>query len=127
MGHALMENRNGLAVDGTLTRLSGFAKSTAALAMASDLSTKGKTIGDDKAGITFTWLGQDDMDDVSGRVHAKRTPNSTLADHLYTHLGDDSGSTTRKEQLFPQPAKALPNTLENGSIGTRRSWSPFRT
>ena len=48
MGHALMENRNGLAVDGTLTRSSGAAESAAALAMVSDLPAKSKTVGGDK-------------------------------------------------------------------------------
>lgn len=48
MGHALMENRNGLAVDGTLTRSSGAAEGAAALAMASDLPAKSKTVGGDK-------------------------------------------------------------------------------
>jgi hypothetical protein len=51
----------------------------------------------DKAGVTFTWLGQDKMDDVSGRGHAKSSPDGTIAGHLYTHLGDDSGFTADKE------------------------------
>ena len=33
MGHVLMENRNGLAVDATLTRATGTAEREAALAM----------------------------------------------------------------------------------------------
>jgi hypothetical protein len=48
MGHALMENRNGLAVDGTLTRSSGTAECATALSMASSLRSKGKTMGGDK-------------------------------------------------------------------------------
>lgn len=49
------------------------------------------------ADVTFTWLGQDEMDDVSGRGHAERKPDDILADHLYTYLGDDSEFTARKE------------------------------
>lgn len=43
-----MENRNGLAVDGALTRSSGAAECATALAMASDLPAKSKTMGGDK-------------------------------------------------------------------------------
>ena len=50
-----------------------------------------------QAGVTFTWLGQDEMDDVSGRGHAEQRPDGTIAGHLYTHLGDDSGFTAYKE------------------------------
>jgi transposase len=48
MGHALMENRHGLAVDGELTRASGAAECAAALAMATDLPPGRKTMGGDK-------------------------------------------------------------------------------
>ncbi len=51
----------------------------------------------DRSGVTFTWLGQDEMDDVSGRGHAEQRPDGTIAGHLYTHLRDDSGCTARKE------------------------------
>ncbi len=51
----------------------------------------------DRAGVAFTWHGQDEMDDVSGRGNAERRTDGTLADHLYRHLGEDSGFTDRKE------------------------------
>src|SRR5512147_608278 len=47
IGHVLMENRNGLAVDAELTRAAGAAERLAALAMAENLPA-GKTIGADK-------------------------------------------------------------------------------
>ena len=50
----------------------------------------------DKAGVTFTGLGQDEMEDVSGRRHAGQRPDATIAGHLDTHLGDDSGFTAYK-------------------------------
>ncbi len=49
IGHVLMENRNGLAVDATLTRAAGTAERTAALAMAETLPAGHKTLGADKA------------------------------------------------------------------------------
>lgn len=50
-----------------------------------------------ETGVAFTWHGQDEMDDVSGRGHAQRNPDGTIAGHLYTHLGDDSGFKAHKE------------------------------
>jgi hypothetical protein len=37
MGHVLMENRNGLAVDAEMTRVAGFAEQLAAAAMLDDV------------------------------------------------------------------------------------------
>ena len=39
---------------------------------------------EEHAGVTFTWLGQDGMDDVSSRGHAEYGPEGTLAGHLST-------------------------------------------
>jgi hypothetical protein len=51
MGHVLMENRNGLAVDATLTRATGTAEREAALAMIErcDRGKRAITLGADKA------------------------------------------------------------------------------
>jgi len=50
MGHVLMENRNGLAVDATLTHATGTAERDATLTMLGRLSRKGRiTLGADKA------------------------------------------------------------------------------
>jgi transposase len=48
IGHVLMENRNGLAVDAELTRASGAAERLAALAMTEALPAGHKTLGADK-------------------------------------------------------------------------------
>ena len=48
IGHVLMENRNGLAVDAELTRAGGSAERVAALAMAEALPAGHKTLGADK-------------------------------------------------------------------------------
>ncbi|MDH3662691.1 MAG: hypothetical protein OEU92_22120 [Alphaproteobacteria bacterium] len=50
-----------------------------------------------KTGVTFTWLGQDEMDDVSSRGHVVHRPDGTIAGHLYRHLGDDSAFTACQE------------------------------
>jgi hypothetical protein len=49
IGHVLMENRNGLAVGGVLTRAAGAAEPLAALHLAKDLPPGPKTLGADKA------------------------------------------------------------------------------
>lgn len=49
MGHVLMENRNGLAVDATLTHATGTAEREAALAMLDRRRRRGGTLGADKA------------------------------------------------------------------------------
>lgn len=56
IGHVLMENRNGLAVDATLTRAAGTAERTAALAMAETLPAGHKTLGADKAYDTHDFV-----------------------------------------------------------------------
>lgn len=49
MGHALMENRNGLAVDAATTRAAGFAEPLAAVELASGLPGRSPTLGANKA------------------------------------------------------------------------------
>lgn len=49
IGHVLMENRNGLAVGGVLTRAAGTAEPLAALHLAKELPPGPKTLGADKA------------------------------------------------------------------------------
>ena len=58
-GHVLMENRNGLAVEGQLTKATGTAEREAALEMLSDLSAdKRITVGADKAYDTHNFVEQ---------------------------------------------------------------------
>jgi hypothetical protein len=59
MGHALMENRNGLVVDATLTTATGTAEREAALAMVGDLPEGGRiTLGGDKAYDTQDFVAE---------------------------------------------------------------------
>jgi Transposase DDE domain len=56
IGHVLMENRNGLAVDAELTRAAGSAERLAALAMAENLPAGHKTLGADKGYDTHDFV-----------------------------------------------------------------------
>ena len=56
IGHVLMENRNGLAVDAELTRAAGSAERLAALAMAEALPAGHKTLGADKGYDTHDFV-----------------------------------------------------------------------
>lgn len=49
LGHALMENKNGLIIDGSITHATGTAEREAAVEMASDVARKRRiTVGGDK-------------------------------------------------------------------------------
>ena len=58
MGHVLMENRNGLAVDVALTHATGTAEREAALAMLDRRKRRGGTLGADKAYDVTDFIGQ---------------------------------------------------------------------
>jgi DDE family transposase len=59
MGHALMENRNGLVVDATLTTATGMAEREAAITMVKDLPAGGRiTLGGDKAYDTQDFVAE---------------------------------------------------------------------
>lgn len=45
----------------------------------------------ERAGVEFTWEGNDESTPVSGRGWATLTGDGRLKGHLYFHLGDDSG------------------------------------
>jgi transposase len=78
MGHVLMENRNGLAVDAILTRASGTAEREAALAML-----------DRRTGAVPATLGADKAYDVEAFIHALRaravTPHITVNGAVSKH------------------------------------------
>jgi hypothetical protein len=84
MGHTIMENRNGLAVDGVITQSSGIAEFAAALSMASDLPSGHRTMGGDK--------GYDSKDFVMELRELGITPH--LAQHAY-----DTGKVMRRSAI----------------------------
>jgi len=76
MGHALMENRNGLVVGGALTQANGTAERDAALEMIGDRHAVARriTLGADK--------GYDVADFVTALRARKVTPHVAVQDHL---------------------------------------------
>src|SRR5947209_12405238 len=86
MGHALMENRNGLVVDATLTTATGTAEREAAIAMAGDLPACGRvTLGGDK--------GYDTQDFVAEMRRLGVTPH--VAQNTKGRRSAIDGRTTR--------------------------------
>ena len=102
MGHALMENRNGLVVDSRLTLATGTAEWDAALEMVEDLpGTHQVTVGADK--------GYDVPDFVSGLRQRQATPHvarkdrgSALDGRTTRHEGYRTSQKVRKkvEEIF---------------------------
>jgi hypothetical protein len=46
---------------------------------------------DSRPGVEFSWDGDDEGDQVSGRGWAVLVDDATLEGHLFIHMGDDSG------------------------------------
>jgi transposase len=87
IGHLLMENRNGLIVDASLTRATGTAEPEAALAMLDDLPGGRVTVAADKAY------------DTAALVASAREINVTphVAQNITAHRGSNiDGRTTRR-------------------------------
>jgi len=110
MGHVLMENRNGLAVDATLTRATGTAEREAALAMLDRRKKAGRiTIGADKAYDVTAFV--EDLRDrevtphiaINGAVSKRGVVRKTAVDGRTTrHAGYGVSQICRKriEEVF---------------------------
>ena len=83
-GHVLMENRHGLAIDGTLTPASGFAERDQALLMAAQLPT-GATLGADKSYDTRDFVNGLRGLAVTPHVAQNTTKRSSAIDGRTTH------------------------------------------
>jgi transposase len=80
-GHVLMENRNGLAVDGQLTKATGTAEREAALDMLGDLvGDKRVTVGTDKAYDTQNFVEQMRAMNVTPHVTQNTNGRSSAID-----------------------------------------------
>jgi transposase len=87
-GHVLMENRNGLAVDGEITKATGTAEREAALEMLSEVAgEKCVTVGADKAYDTHDFVEQTRAMNVTPHVTQNTNGRSSAID----------GRTTRHE------------------------------
>jgi transposase len=110
MGHVLMENRNGLAVDATLTHATGTAERDATLTMLDRLSRKGRiTLGADKAYDVSDFVGELRSRSVTphiainGTISKLGNPRKTAIDKRTTrHSGYAVSQRIRKrvEEIF---------------------------
>lgn len=94
MGHVLMENRNGLAVDATLTNATGTAEREAALAMVERLPPR--PAGRD----TQRTLGADKAYDASGFVEDLKTKN--IKPHIAINATVSKLGVVRKTAVGPE-------------------------
>jgi transposase len=105
LGHAMMENRNGLVVDGLVSRATGTAERDAAWIMASRRPERGRriTLGADKAHDTTDFVA--DGTAIGVTVHAaQNTTNrrSAVPDEVAASEGYARSQTIRKriEEVF---------------------------
>ena len=101
-GHVLMENRHGLAVDGSLTPATGFAEREQALAMATRLPA-GATLGADKSYDTRDFVDALRGLAVTPHVAQNLTKRASAIDRRTTrHAGYETSQQHRKriEEIF---------------------------
>jgi hypothetical protein len=101
-GHVLMENRHGLAVDGSLTPATGFAEREQALAMATRLPA-GATLGADKSYDTRDFVDALRGLAVTPHVAQNITKRASALDRRTTrHPGYQTSQRHRKriEEIF---------------------------
>jgi len=104
LGHALMENRNGLAVNGRLTLATGTAEREAALDMIDGISGAGRvTLGADKGYDTADFVAQLRARGVTPHVAQNNTNRRSAIDERTTrHEGYEVSQRKRKrvEEIF---------------------------
>jgi transposase len=102
LGHVLMENRNGLAVDCRLSTASGSAERTAAIAMARQVSgTRRITLGADKAYNTADFAAA--LRSINATPHvAQKLKGSAVDGRTTRHAGYAISQRVRKrvEEIF---------------------------
>ncbi len=102
MGHILMENRNGLVVNATVTHATGTAETDAAIKMINDISTnKKKTIGADKGYDSGRFVKK--MRAMKTTPHvAKKKIGKTIDKRTTRHAGYQISLRKRKrvEEIF---------------------------
>lgn len=102
MGHALMENRNGLVVDSRLTQATGTAERNAALEMVENIpGTKRVTLAADKNYDTAAFVNQLQRMNVTAHV-AQRSKGSAIDKRTTRHVGYQTSQKVRKrvEEIF---------------------------
>jgi len=104
LGHVMMENRNGLAVNALITKASGTAEREAAVGMMSELPGKKRiTVGADKAYDTKEFVEQARDRSVTPHVAQNNKNRSSAIDNRTTrHAGYSVSQRKRKrvEEIF---------------------------
>jgi len=106
LGHALMENRNGLVVDARVTEANGTAERDAAMAMAMKVSNehRRKTLGADKGYDTKDFVAVMGALNVTAHVaqNTARRGGSAIDERTTRHEGYDVSQRKRKlvEEIF---------------------------
>ena len=104
MGHVLMENRNGLVVDTSLTKATGTAEREAAIAMVEDLPDTGRiTLGSDKSYDTQDFVAEMRRLGVTPHVTQNNKKRRSAIDGRTTrHAGYATSLRIRKriEEVF---------------------------
>jgi len=102
MGHVLMENRNGLAVDTRLTTATGTAEREAAISMVEDVLTPHRiTVGGDKAYDEARFVSE--LRDLNATPHvAQKAEGSAIDGRATSHPGYGVSQRIRKrvEEIF---------------------------
>jgi len=104
-GHVLMENRNGLAVDATVTKATGTAEREVGVEFAKEIGGSGRavTLGADKAYDTKDFVEQLRGNSVTPHVSQNDNGRRSAIDGRTTrHLGYDISQNKRKriEEIF---------------------------
>ncbi len=103
-GHVLMENRHGLAVEGCVTRASGYGERAAALEMLGHVATTHRvTVGADKGYDTRDFVEALRLVQVTPHVAQNVSRRSSAIDRRTTrHAGDEVSQWKRKrvEEIF---------------------------
>jgi transposase len=106
LGHALMENRNGLVVDARVTEANGTAERDAAMGMAMDISDefRRKTLGGDKGYDTQNFVAVLGALNVTAHVaqNTERRGGSAIDNRTTRHAGYEVSQKKRKlvEEIF---------------------------
>jgi transposase len=101
MGHALMENRNGLVVDSRLTQATGKAEREAALEMVEDIpGIKRITLAADKNYDTTEFVRK--LRELHVTPHVTQKANSAIDKRTTRHVGYQASQKVRKriEEIF---------------------------
>jgi transposase len=101
MGHALMENRNGLVVDSRLTRATGKAEREAALEMVEDIpGIKRVTLAADKNYDTAEFVSK--LRNLNATPHVAQKASSAIDKRTTRHAGYRTSQKVRKrvEEIF---------------------------